>query len=420
MAYGASPYDKDLKANWSHFCDQLKAAGDRVFKDANPGTALQRVDGFRYLTQNLSQAFDLALETRNPKYPVFQTFCSPFRKLGSDNADCIYIQAWIDGESVYKISGKKGTARFFNVSVQGPRSNSAYGRASQRPLHDPFGDTPEANMFGHELNTNWDGSFELYIGGEKQGQNWLPTTPGSRKLFLRQYFDDWNEEPAEYSIERIGMDSPRPIPTPAEMIEAMKWAGEFCYNVVDYWPDWTWASTDAVDIHAPNQFKGLTATQNTAANWSAASEKMDARRGRQATAALWRVNDHEALILEFDDYEGFWNVTTEAVFGNSLDYLYRPISYTPSRTTVDPDGKVRLVLTKDDPGYHNWIDNQGYNVGQLVFRNVMSRSLPQLRTMVVNAADLARYMPNSRKVSREERIAQLHQRFDGIRRRCRV
>ena len=75
-------------------------AGDLVFKDLNPGTALQRVDGFRYLTQNLSQAFDLALETRNTKYPAFQVFCSPTRKLGSDNADCIYIQAWIDGDSV--------------------------------------------------------------------------------------------------------------------------------------------------------------------------------------------------------------------------------------------------------------------------------------------------------------------------------
>src|SRR5262245_18389289 len=112
--------------SWGVFCDKLKAAGDRVFKDANPATALHRVDGFRYLTQNLSQAFDLALETKNTKFPALQVFCSPTRKLGSDNADCVYIQAWIDGESVYKISGTKGTARFWNITVQGPRSNVAY------------------------------------------------------------------------------------------------------------------------------------------------------------------------------------------------------------------------------------------------------------------------------------------------------
>ena len=52
------------------------------------------------------------------------------------------------------------------------------------------------------------------IGGERQGQNWLPTTPGSRKLFLRQYFDSWEVEPAEYRIERVGMVTARPMPTP--------------------------------------------------------------------------------------------------------------------------------------------------------------------------------------------------------------
>ena len=63
MAYGDSPHDGELFAEWSKFCDRLKEAGKRVFKDANPATAANRVDGFRYLTQNLSQAFDFALET---------------------------------------------------------------------------------------------------------------------------------------------------------------------------------------------------------------------------------------------------------------------------------------------------------------------------------------------------------------------
>src|SRR5262249_5124429 len=140
MAYGDSPYDKPLYADWSAFCDRLKEAGMRVFKDANPPTALQRVDGFRYLTENLSQAFDLATENKATKYPRFLAFCPPTRKLGSDNADGIYLQAWIDGDSVYKISGKKGTARFWNIAVQGPRSDTAYGNKTSRPLHEPFGD----------------------------------------------------------------------------------------------------------------------------------------------------------------------------------------------------------------------------------------------------------------------------------------
>ncbi len=49
-------------------------------------------------------------------------------------------------------------------------------------------------MFGHELKCDWDGSFVLYIGGPKREPNWLPTTPGSRKLFLRQVFDKCTED----------------------------------------------------------------------------------------------------------------------------------------------------------------------------------------------------------------------------------
>jgi hypothetical protein len=416
MAYGASPHDKELKAAWTEFCERLKAAGDLVFKDINPGTALQRADGFRYLTQNLSQAFDLALETRNTKYPAFQVFCSPTRKLGSDNADCIYIQAWIDGESVYRITGKKGTARMWNVTVQGPRSPASYPNAP-RILHEPFGDTPEANLLGDQLKTNWDGSFELYIGGEKQGQNWLPTTGGTRKLFLRQYFDSWDEEPAQYSIERVGMAGPRPMPTVPEMVEAMRWAGTFCYEAVEFWPEWVWDSPDQIDAKAINEFKGA----NVSHLWGAQAETLDERRGRLLTQMRWGFETDEALILEFDSFDGFWMITSEGLFGNSMDYLYRPVSYTPSRTAVDADGKVRLVLTANDPGYSNWIDNQGYTSGVITFRNVGTRHSPQLRTRVVKAKDLARHMPKDSKMSGpEERKAELWARFNAIRRRRRV
>jgi hypothetical protein len=419
MGYGDSPVDEPLKQAWDAFCERLKQAGSLVFKDFNPANPRQRVDGFRYLTQNLSQAFDLALETRDPKYPALLPFCGPTRKLGSDNADCIYIQAWIDGESVYRISGRKGSARMWNVSVQGPRSPTAYGSAASRTLHEPFGDTPEANLFGHELLTNWDGSFELYVGGERRGQNWLPTTRGSRKLFLRQYFDRWEEEAAEYRIERVGMDSPRPIPTVEQMVEAMQWAGAFCYDAVDFWPDWVWEARDQIDPGAINQFKGANLAQDKP--WSPEAEAMDRRRGRLITMMRWLLSDDEALILEFEAYDGFWMITSEAIFGNSMDFLYRPVSYTPSRTAVDSDGKIRLVLAKDDPGFSNWIDNQGYSSGVLTFRNVHSRHAPELRTRVVKAREVADFLPaDAERCSREQRVAQLRARFDAIRRRYRI
>ncbi|HWT47356.1 MAG TPA: hypothetical protein VN255_01820, partial [Mycobacterium sp.] len=241
MAYGDGPDDAALQAAWTEFCAQLQRAGDRVFKDANPASGAQRVDAFRFLTQNLGQAFDLALETRDTRYPVLHTFCGPTRKLGGDCADFTYQQAWIDGRSTYRLTGSRGTSRFFNVTVQGPRV------PGPGVLHEPFGDTPEANLFGRQLSVGDDGQFELYIGGAERGPNWLPTTPGSRKLFIRQGFDRWDELPAQMRIERIDMASPKPLPAPDAVVEAMGWAGDFVTALMSDWPEFpfTYGGVDA-------------------------------------------------------------------------------------------------------------------------------------------------------------------------------
>ena len=71
------------------------------------------------------------------------------------------------------------------------------------------------------------GGIEPVLGGAQRGPNWLPTTPDSRKLFIRQGFYHWDEAPAQIRIERIDMSTPKPLPSANVMAEAMAWAGEF-------------------------------------------------------------------------------------------------------------------------------------------------------------------------------------------------
>ncbi len=407
MAFGASPDDAELRAAWQQFCARLQEAGEQVFKDYNPAAPLHRADAFRFLTQNLGQAFDLALETRDTRFPALHPFCAPNRKLGGDAADFLYLQAWIDGDSVYRISGNKGTARFLNITVQGPRPPLQPG-TDWPSLHEPFGDIPEANLFGHQLQTAGDGSFELYIGGPRRGPNWLPTTPGSRKLFLRQGFDCWDEIPARLRIERVDMTGPRSLPTPEVMIEAMDWAGQFLTGLMNDWPDHPYQYSSAVDPVNVNRFPPDTA----------GADEADKKRGRAVAHLCWELATDEALIVEFDRHDGFWMVSNMGVFFNSMDYLYRPVSYTPSRATVDGDGKLRFILSHDDPGYHNWLDTQGFERGNLSYRNLLSDQSTRFGTRLVKRSSLAEALPaDTVKVSPEQRIAQMHARFDGIRRR---
>ncbi len=399
MAFGDGPDDAALQAAWDEFCALLQRAGGQVFKDANPASGAHRVDAFRFLTQNLGQAFDLALETRDTRYPVLHTFCGPTRKLGGDCADFTYQQAWIDGRSAYRLTGSRGTSRFFNVTVQGPRV------PGPGVLHEPFGDTPEANLFGHQLSVADNGQFELYIGGPERGPNWLPTTPGSRKLFIRQGFDRWDEVPAQLRIERIDMASPKPLPAPDAMIEAMGWAGDFVTGLMADWPEFPF-TYGGVDADTPNAFPDVGATD------------ADRKRGRAAANMYWELAPDDALIVEFDAHHGLWMLTNMGAFFNSMDYLYRPVSYTPSRTKVDRDGRIRLVMAHRDPKVHNWLDTQGFERGNLTYRHMLEGEPVALDTRTVKFDELMNALPEgTATVTAAERTAAMWDRFHGIRRR---
>jgi hypothetical protein len=414
MAFGDCADDEALRAGWKQFCRKLEEAGEHVFKDTNSATQIHRADAFRFLTQNLGQAFDLALETKDTRYPVIHAFCTPFCKLGGDNADFVYQQAWIDGNSLYRISGNRGTCRFLNFAVQGPRPTNKPGKPEWRNLHEPFGDTPETNLFGHDMEIDWDGSFELFIGGEKRGRNWLPTTPGTRKLFIRQGFDDWSERSAQFRIERIGMTEPRPMPTPDEIIAAMDWAGNFLSDMMRDYPDWTYEFAE--DVH-PDQLNRFVLTRRDL-NDPVYNVEKDRKRGRAPTTMCWKLAPDEALIVKWEANDIFWMMTNMGVFMNSMDYLYRPVSYSPARTRVDSDGIIRMILAPTDPGFHNWIDTQGFERGHLCNRNMLTDRMTEFHTMVVKQSELARHLPaDTARSTPAERSQQMQQRFHSILRR---
>jgi hypothetical protein len=272
-------------------------------------------------------------------------------------------------------------------------------------LHEPFGDTPEANLFGQQLDVADDGRFEIYIGGPERGPNWLPTTAASRKLFIRQGFDRWDELPAQMWIERIDMASPKPLPAPATMVEAMGWAGEFVTGLMSDWPEFPFTH-GGVDAEHPNSFPHIGTTD------------ADRKRGRAAANMYWELASDEALIVEFDAHDGLWMFTNMGVFFNSMDYLYRPVSYTPSRTTTDRDGRIRLVMAHRDPNVHNWLDTQGFGRGNLTYRHMLQGEPAVLETRVVKHDDLVNALPpDTAMVSAAERDAARWARFHGIRRR---
>jgi hypothetical protein len=77
-----------------------------------------------------------------------------------------------------------------------------------------------------------------------------------------------------------------------------------------------------------------------------------------------------------------------------------------------------MVLCDGDPGYHNWLDTQGFVQGHLTYRSLQNNNPANFSTRLVKRADLQAVMPgDSARTSPQERVAQLHARFNSIRRR---
>jgi hypothetical protein len=111
-------------------------------------------------------------------------------------------------------------------------------------------------------------------------------------------------------------------------------------------------------------------------------------------------------------------ITNLRAYYTSMDVLYRPVSYTPSRTATDSDGKVRLVLAHDDPGVYNWVDTQGFERGNLTYRHMLEGEPAALSTRLVSRAELDDVLPpDTKRVNASERTALLWERFNGVRAR---
>jgi hypothetical protein len=146
-----------------------------------------------------------------------------------------------------------------------------------------------------------------------------------------------------------------------------------------------------------------------------ADTEVDAKRGRVAAHMVWRLEPDQALIVEMDGRDGFWIFGMGGVFGGSLDFLYRPVSYTPARTKVDTDGVVRMVIAHDDPGVYNWLDTQGFSNGNLTYRNLENTTRARLHTRLVSRHDLfAALPPDTAMVSPPERQQQLLDRYRSV------
>ena len=85
--------------------------------------------------------------------------------------------------------------------------------------------------------------------------------------------------------------------------------------------------------------------------------------------SYWKLEDHEALVIDFipPDCDN-WNFQLNNYWMESLDYRYFPVCINKNTALAENNGKVRIIISKTNPGSGNWLYTCGHNEGTMCLR----------------------------------------------------
>jgi hypothetical protein len=322
-------------------------------------------------------------------FPFFRVIDRRTRE-GGDNPDQRYLVTPVTGGATYRIWGTLGSATRLELQVYAgvPYLGTGGGTGSFLAFED--------------LVVDADGSFEVVLSPDPVEGNWLANPPDATKLFVRQIYEAWTDEPpGEAHIDRLDRQgTPRPDWTADGMAARLHATADDLRSHVRVWP----TIVDAIRDRVPaNQFGPPTDS-----------------RASGGVPGRWMVNGHfdladdEALIVTTwpmgGDYQG---IQLLDLWMNSLEYADRQSSLTSSQADHDADGCLRFVVSAHDPGVANWLDTQGRPRGLLLLRydGTGGGDFPPERrpaTEVVAVADVDRHLPaGTRRVTPDERRQEL-------------
>jgi hypothetical protein len=388
--FGDNPNDERLKVSWEAFCDELKRAGDLVFRDSTPSQDIDRAKGFRLLARNISLALQFNLDNNDPGFPELLHYFDPIRKQGGDNTDALYVGAPINGEHNYRICGQRGDARYFAVTVLEDGAT-------------PWGGAVVGNLINSDIDVAPDGSFEIFLGPEEKSSNWIKTTAGSWRVTVRQFFADWeNEAPMVARIDRLGELEHDPVVTPQQIQRGLADSAAWVRESTFYWADMLdkWKAR-------PNRFLSYRQLDDNA---------IDATPGGEPLICYWQVPEDEVLVVRVTPPEAsYWAVEFGNYWWETMDYRYRLCSTNCHHAMLEADGELILVVAHADPLLPNWLDPSGHVEGYITVRwmGASEYPVPQCRQMKRSA--LQAYLPETvRKITPDYRGEQLAARRRGI------
>jgi hypothetical protein len=329
-------------AAWDQFCDALKEVGKLVLDARAPSDPLDRAEGYRFLMRLVRYGFESFLEYNDPLFPQLHRGSHETIKIIHENPDNLYLGARIDGRSAYRVYGRLGTASWMSFNVHA----GAFGSGGRG--------TAEA-IDARSLEVGPDRSFELFLGGDRRGPNWLPLPPDAGSLIVRQTFADRaSERPAQLAIERLGAVGPPEPLAPEQVGFALSATPAMMRALVGMALSW---SDDLAQ--AKNRFAAVMP--------AAAAIFRDPDIGFHV--AYFELAPDEALVVEVRPPAcDYWMFVLSNHWLETLDYTRHRVTLNHHSAVLEPDGSLRVIAAARDPGHPNWLDTAGHARGTLGLR----------------------------------------------------
>jgi len=349
---------------WDEFCESLKGARGALFRETSPGNAFDRAEGYRHLSRLLRVALERFVEHADPTHPRFYQMARADAKLGADNPDCRYQNCALDGGREYRLRGRRGTSTYLGIGTY-------YGS---------YGDGGPSGCSGYmdsaDLVCDADGRFEIRLSQKPQPGNWLPLTPDTSMVLIRETFLDRTRETAgKFTIERInGPKKPRPL-TAERLEKGLLGAAAFVKGTAKTFADW------AVELRQrPNEI------------WTADQTRFIRGGGDPNIFYLfgyWEIGADEALVIDTEVPEcELWNIQIDNYWYESLEYRHLPVCLNSQTARYNKDGSLTMVLAHEDPGVPNYLDTGGHAAGTLLLRWTRAKTHPLPQCKLVKVASL--------------------------------
>jgi hypothetical protein len=361
---------------------------------ANPPFEVSEQDlaeGYDYLAgsirSSLQMAFDYDLE-----HPVLINPTHQYARQGLDNPDAVYFNAYLDAGASYLVSGVRGTTTDLSFQIM-DGTYSAEGAPNTVAAFDD-----------RELDIASDGSFEWRFGPE------LGLGKGAT-LIIREVYDDWGtEERGRIRIQRLDTaGQPRPALTPERVAKRYGVAAKMLVGRINTWfafPEWFTYKEPVNTLTVPKSTPGGLASQFS----SIGHYDLTPDQAMVVTVPVCDAAPYQAIQIG-----SRWYIST--------DYEHHQTSLTRAQSQVDPDGKLRYVISERDPGIANWLETCGHPQGVMMLRwQRLSRELTADDGPVVEVVpfdDVPAHLPHfdTNRVTPEEYTARIAARQVGIARR---